>query len=196
MHACWWYPVELCSLHLQASDDTDQLISASVFADGASGALVSSQKPAGNQPYYRINNFETSIARDSEEDMAWTIGNTGFDMVLSTYVPKIIEANIAQALTPILNNYGIDFSDVQNWAIHPGGRAILDKVEAELDLRPRQLSSSRHVLANYGNMSSATILFVLKNLLENSASENEEHTLAMAFGPGLTIESGLFTKLS
>lgn len=188
--------VELCTLHLQASEETDQLISASVFADGAAGAIVSSTEPQSGSNSYRINAFKTSIAREGEQDMAWTIGDTGFDMVLSTYVPDIIESNLQQALAPILTAYGIDYSDIDRWAIHPGGRAILDKIEENLQLNKQGLAASRSVLANYGNMSSATILFVLNELLSAPANHSEEPTLAMAFGPGLTIESALLTKLS
>lgn len=187
--------LELCSIHFQNSGATDDLISASVFGDGASGALVSSDRPdAGG---YRLEQFATAIAEESEEDMAWTIGDTGFDMVLSTYVPDIIQSNLRKAVEPLFKTYSAELTDIQNWAIHPGGRAILDKIENNFNLQSAQLKSSRTVLSKYGNMSSATIFFVLKHLLEGkSHKEKEELTLAMAFGPGLTIESGLFTKLS
>lgn len=187
--------VELCSLHLQASENTDQLISASVFADGGSGALVSSQRPPESHPAYRMEQFQTAIAGDSEEDMAWAIGDTGFDMVLSSYVPDIIDANLREAVRPLFEAYGITMADIRHWAIHPGGRAILDKIEQNLALDPRQLEPSRQVLAHYGNMSSATIFFVLQELLEQPAAADEETTLAMAFGPGLTMESALLTRL-
>lgn len=185
--------LELCSLHLQASHKTDNLISASVFGDGGAGALVSSRKPSSNA--FRLDQFATSIAEKSEDDMAWTIGDTGFDMVLSTYVPEIIRSNLTSAVQPLLEAYNIDFKDIKHWAMHPGGRAILDKIETNLELAPGQLKSSRATLADYGNMSSATILFVLKHLLEQPFETEQESTLAIAFGPGLTIESGLLTKL-
>lgn len=188
--------VELCTLHLQASEETDQLISASVFADGGAGAIVSAKKPESGSVCYRLDQFQTSIADQSEKDMAWTIGDTGFDMVLSTYVPDIIQSNLTTSIQPLIQNYNLALSDVEHWAIHPGGRAILDKIEYNLKLAPSKLQASRSVLANYGNMSSATILFVLKELLNQPVSRNQEQTLAMAFGPGLTIESGLLTKLS
>ena len=188
--------VELCTLHLQSSEQTDQLISASVFADGASGAIVSATKPSAGTPYYRLEQFQTSIADQSEEDMAWTIGDTGFDMVLSTYVPDIIQSNLSSSIQPLMNAYELETPDITHWAIHPGGRAILDKIETSLSLAPDKLHASRSVLANYGNMSSATILFVLKELLNKPVAGGKEQTLAMAFGPGLTIESGLLTKHS
>lgn len=188
--------VELCSLHLQDSTDTDQLISASVFADGGAGALISSREPTSAGSVYRIERFQTSIAEQSEEDMAWTIGDTGFEMVLSTAVPDIIKGNLRESIAPLLEAYNLDHDEIDHWPVHPGGRAILDKIEENLQLEPAQIRPSRQVLSQYGNMSSATILFVLQKLLAKPSMKNEERALAMAFGPGLTIESGLLTKLS
>ncbi|MDX1617869.1 MAG: 3-oxoacyl-[acyl-carrier-protein] synthase III C-terminal domain-containing protein [Balneolaceae bacterium] len=186
--------LELCSLHFQNSERTDNLISASVFADGAAGALVSSRAPESGKTVIQLDRFATSIAKHSEQDMAWTIGDTGFDMILSSYVPEIIESNLRSSIQPLLESYDIGVPQIRHWAIHPGGRAILDKVEKNLELKSEQLASSRAVLAEYGNMSSATILFVLKHLAEQPTADESEQILAMAFGPGLTIESGLFAK--
>ncbi len=187
--------VELCSLHLQSSEETDSLISAAVFADGAGGAIVSSKKPEKGKPAYRLDAFQTSIVENSEEDMAWTVGDTGFDMTLSTSIPDILQSNLNAALQPIMDSYKLSYDEIANWAVHPGGRAILDKIEQNVPLQPSQLKASRWVLANYGNMSSATILFVLKKLLDNSMQTKTERTLAMSFGPGVTVESALLAKL-
>ncbi len=186
--------LELCSLHFQKSQETDNLISASVFADGGAGAIVSSQPSDNRKGCYQLNKFATTIVEQSEQDMAWTIGDTGFDMVLSTYVPEIIESNLRSSLKPLLQTYQTNIDQIKHWAIHPGGRAILDKVEQNLGIHSEQLKSSREVLSKYGNMSSATILFVLKNLLDQPMQQPTEQVLAMAFGPGLTVESGLFLK--
>ncbi|WP_445666559.1 type III polyketide synthase [Fodinibius sp. AD559] len=186
--------LELCSIHLQPSEVTDNLISASVFADGAAGVLISKNKPKSTASF-ELTQFTTSIAQESEKDMAWTIGDTGFDMILSTYVPDIIEANLKQSIQPLFANYQLTADDINHWALHPGGRAILDKVQKSFGLEEAQISPSRKVLADYGNMSSATILFVLKDLLNRPASKKQEAVLAMAFGPGLTIESGLLQKI-
>jgi len=186
--------LELCSLHLQASDDPDHLISGSVFADGAAGMIISNRPPAGRA--YKVNQLSASIARETEQDMAWTIGDTGFEMVLSSYVPEIIRANLRDALKPLLSGYNLSYSAIRHWAVHPGGRAILDKVEQNLDLQPGQLAASRNVLANYGNMSSATILFVLDELLQQPRVAAHSPVMSMAFGPGLTIESALLTKIN
>lgn len=186
--------LELCSIHLQDSEETDNLISASVFGDGAAGMIINASPPPDSKGY-ELKQFSTSIAEDSQEDMAWTIGDTGFNMVLSTYVPEIIESNLAEAIQPLLEDYNLTPKDIHHWAIHPGGRAILDKIEQSFDLQKEQLAAPRKVLADYGNMSSATILFVLSHLLGQKEQSNSDSVLAMAFGPGLTIESGLLTKL-
>lgn len=187
--------LELCSLHLEPSEDIDDIIATSVFADGAGAALVSARKPRPGRTALRIDTFASTIAPDSESDMAWTIGDHGFDMVLSTYVPRILEANVANIVDSLLADNDLSRSDIQRWAIHPGGRAILDKVEAGLSLDEHELASSRRVLQQFGNMSSVTILFVLNDLMRTGASQANERVYAMAFGPGLTIESGLFTSV-
>jgi len=187
---------ELCTLHFQGGGNTDELISASVFADGAAGAIVSSEKPeSGN--HFEIKEFASTIIEEGAGDMAWTIGDTGFNMVLSTYIPELLSSNLDGFLKPVLNQYNLRKSDVHRWAVHPGGRAILDKIEQYLELQPDIMKYSRKILAEYGNMSSATILFVLKEILEaKKMKKSSERVFAMAFGPGLTIESGLLIKHS
>ena len=181
--------LELCTLHLQLGGDPDRLLSGSVFSDGVGAALVSAREPQG--PSFELSALATTLT-DGEGDMAWSVGNEGFDIVLSSYVPEILEANIGAALAPLLEQFGLDVPDIERWGIHPGGRAILDKVEKSLGLGDTALEPSRTVLRDYGNMSSATILFVLQEILANSA--RGERVCAVAFGPGLTVESGLFTR--
>lgn len=167
--------VELCTLHLNFSGDTDAILSASVFADGAAGAIVSARPE--HEGGLVLDTFGTHLTATGEADMAWTIGDSGFDMVLSSYIPDILQANLPMLLPDLPRK-------VDHWAIHPGGRAILDKIESGLGLPPEALANSRAVLSEYGNMSSATILFVLQRFLKA-----EPGTLvAMAFGPGLTVE--------
>ncbi len=186
--------LELCTLHFQPSTDLDGIISTSVFSDGASAALVSGRQPTKDTTVLEMTQFASALTPTGEEDMAWTIGNTGFDIVLSSYVPTIIEANIEEAIAPLLEKYNLQKEDIDSWAVHPGGRAILDKVIKGLSLEADALDSAREVLKNYGNMSSATILFVLKSLLDEPLEAEKENIYAMAFGPGLTVESGLFSK--
>lgn len=185
--------LELCTLHLEPSEEIDDILATSVFADGAAAAIVSTHASKSANAL-RLDFFSSTVAPESEGDMAWTIGDHGFDMVLSTYVPRILEANVSEIVDSLLARHGHARSDVNRWAIHPGGRAILDKVEDALALKEPDLNASRTVLKNYGNMSSATILFVLNETRHLPKTEGEERVLAMAFGPGLTVESALLAR--
>jgi predicted naringenin-chalcone synthase len=186
---------ELCTLHFQDSVDTDNLIAGSVFADGASAVLVSAQPLVEQRQVLEIQQLHTQITPQGEQDMAWTIGDTGFRMRLSTYVPDIIKSNLQQILSDVLDKKQ-DIDQIDHWAVHPGGRAILDKIEEGLKLSPTDLQHSRDILAQFGNMSSVTILFVLRQILNIPLQDPKlpESVLAMAFGPGLTIESGQLLK--
>jgi len=186
--------LELCSLHLQISDTPDSILANSLFGDGAAAAIVSARKPKPGRPAFRVCDFTSSLIPSGEQDMAWDIGNHGFNMVLSSYVPDIIGTNIRQMLDTTLQGKGMALDDITEWAVHPGGRAILDRVEESLSLDADALSASRQVLRDYGNMSSATVMFVLKELLE-SAETHEALTCAMAFGPGLTVETAVFERV-
>ncbi|MFB2555901.1 type III polyketide synthase [Herbiconiux liangxiaofengii] len=184
--------VELCTLHVRSSNEPDQIVASSVFADGAAAAVVTGRELGPSAlPVLDLDAFASTVIPDGEADMAWTIGDHGFDMVLSSYVPKIIGRTIVAALEPLLD--GTPPPDVVHWAVHPGGRSILDRVEEALGLSAEQLAPSRSVLRDVGNMSSATVLFVLREILDRAASPEPESVCAMAFGPGLTVETGRFT---
>lgn len=187
--------VELCTLHLKFNTDADSLISTSVFADGGAAVLISGSAEKTLQSGYRIGELNTQLVTKGAGDMAWTIGNNGFDMVLSSYIPDILSSGIRELLNPILTKTDLSIQNIHNWAIHPGGRAILDKISTELDLPEDSISPSREVLSKYGNMSSATILFVL-DAWRKRASETEQSVVAMAFGPGLTVELGTLDLFS
>ena len=124
--------------------------------------------------------------------MGWKIGNFGFEMMLSAELPKIILKSAAPAVLNILNERGIDKNKIKFRALHPGGRAILDALQNGLTLSDEQLHTSRKVLSNYGNMSSVSILFVLKEILYNQYLRKDDLCCAIAFGPGLTMEVILF----
>ncbi|MBO6577111.1 MAG: type III polyketide synthase [Rhodothermales bacterium] len=196
--------LELCTLHLEPSEVVDNIIASAVFADGAAGVVVSSQPPAGVAldgalagPHRCESGLEltassTRLAPNSEDDMAWNIGDHGFDMVLSTYVPRVLGTEIGGVVDDILGDAGRGREDVVHWWVHPGGRAIIDHVQEALALEDISLEPSRDVLARYGNMSSATILFVIQEALRRGDMRTGELAYAMAFGPGLTVESALF----
>lgn len=200
---------ELCTLHLQTAGSLDSMIAASVFADGAAATVVAAAPKEGS---FRLDGFASFVAPDSEGDMAWRIGDRGFDMILSTYVPDILKANILG----IVESLGLasgggsrgeseggssdkerELVEVDTWAVHPGGRAILDKVTDGLGLETESgdpLAPSRHVLEQFGNMSSPTILFVLEEVLSRPPKGPADRVCALAFGPGLTVETMLLTR--
>ncbi|MBG6225828.1 putative naringenin-chalcone synthase [Arthrobacter sp. CAN_A2] len=190
---------ELCSLHVRSSNNPDTIVGSSLFADGAAAAIVSARDIPLTGPALTLDHFETVLTPVGEESMAWNIGDEGFEMVLGTYVPHIIDEHIVGALEPLLARdaslQGLDYSEIEHWAIHPGGRSILDKVEAKLGLTPDQLLPARETLRDYGNMSSATVMFVLKHILDQPASDGNNRICSMAFGPGLTVETALLTRI-
>ncbi|MEU1971377.1 type III polyketide synthase [Microbacterium sp. NPDC019599] len=179
---------ELCTLHIRSSEDPQQIVSASVFADGAAAAVVSA-RAFRDGPRLDLDRFGTILTSEGESDMVWTIGDEGFDMVLTAEVPRIIGREIRDAVGSFL---GEDVPDI--WAVHPGGRSVLDRVESGLALEPEALAASRDVLRRQGNMSSATILFILRDLLLDGEAPDGERIAALAFGPGLTVESALLTR--
>ncbi|MGR2752226.1 type III polyketide synthase [Agromyces arachidis] len=194
--------VELCTLHLRSSNDPDTIVASSLFADGAGAGIVTSRPLEPGERAFALDRFETRITPVGEGDMAWKIGDHGFEMVLSNAVPSIIDEHITGALEPLFapdddlaSALEADASGdrVAHWAIHPGGRSILDKVEARLALSEEQLVPARETLRDYGNMSSVTVLFVLRNILDRPGSDDGDRVAAMAFGPGLTVESALLT---
>ncbi|MCP3426221.1 type III polyketide synthase, partial [Rothia sp. AR01] len=150
--------------------------------------------PTPGTPVLHLERFETTVTPTGGEEMAWSIGDLGFEMVLGSYVPQIIEGNIVEALAPLREEAERRGVGIDRWAVHPGGRSILDKVEAVLGLNPEQLGPSRAVLRDYGNMSSATVLFVLREILHAPMEGEEEYVCGMAFGPGLTVETALLRK--
>ena len=190
---------ELCTLHVRTSSDPDTIVGSSLFADGAAAAVITGRDLPSRAPVLRLDHFETVLTPVGEEAMAWNIGDNGFEMVLGTYVPHIIDEHIVEALRPLLARdeslTDLPYRDIEHWAIHPGGRSIVDKVGAKLGLSGEQLEPARETLRDYGNMSSATVMFVLRNILDRAAAGTEQRVCAMAFGPGLTVETGLMTTL-
>ncbi len=189
--------VELCTLHLQPSADVDGILSGSVFADGAAAALLSARAATGDARPLRLDATSTAVTRTGADEMAWTIGDHGFDMTLTAYVPRVLEAEAAVALAPLLSRAGVEVADVPWWAVHPGGRAIVDKIVAALSLPEAAVAASREVLRRAGNMSSATVLFVLERLMDPTlpGPAPGEAVAALAFGPGLTVDGALFRAL-
>ncbi len=179
--------VELCSLHLQDEGRLETLLGALQFCDGAGAAILSSERAgfAIRQPF-------AATLPDSHELIQWAIGDTGFQMELSGEVP----GRIALALADPAFREAIGADEARatagaRWAVHAGGRSILDAVENGLALDPGSLEASRAVLRENGNMSSATLMFVLAALLDDARAD---HGVALAFGPGLAAEGFRFAR--
>ncbi len=185
--------LELCTLHFQNCISDDYNLSNMLFADGAAATIVTASPVNGKA--LNIHGFYSDINNAGEEDMSWNISSTGFLMKLSSYVPQLLKSGFRGVLDKILGHYDISYEDLSHWAIHPGGRKILDNIEEEFSLDDRQLEASRGVLRNYGNMSSPTILFVLKEILEAAEKKKGEYVFAAAFGPGLTTETALLSHV-
>jgi predicted naringenin-chalcone synthase len=175
---------EICSIHFQYGWTTDNLIANSLFADGAAALII------GNRPS-KINYAKSIsyVVPDSSDAITWQIGDNGFAMSLSVAVPSLIEAYLPHFLSQWLERSGLALQQIQTWAVHPGGPRILEAVERCLNLSPDALTASRKVLADCGNMSSPTVLFILENLLKTAPISP---CLMLGFGPGLTIEAALF----
>jgi alpha-pyrone synthase len=172
---------ELCTLHFQKGKEPDNLLANSLFGDGSASLLVESETRA--KQYLSTSEFNCDLLPNGEQDMAWQIGAFGFEMKLSTYIPDIIETGIHQ----LLSTYKPSFD---YYAIHPGGKKILSVVEKSLNISKLKNLWAHDVLRRYGNMSSPTVLFVLKEIFDQlKIEDNDKDLLSIAFGPGLTLES-------
>jgi alpha-pyrone synthase len=181
--------VELCTLHFQRKMDLDNLLSNAIFADGAAAVLIQAQLST-EKNYLSMEDFYCDLVPQTQQEMAWTVADSGFDIVLSSYVPKVIHSGIAAFVTRLLSQSQLKRSDLDLFAIHPGGLKILQACEAALGLSKEQNKYAYQVLREHGNMSSATILFVLKALwAELKDSDRGKKVFCCAFGPGLTLES-------
>jgi predicted naringenin-chalcone synthase len=179
--------VELCSVHYHYGWDPQKMVANVLFADGAAAAVgcAAAAAPAGT---WRVAATGCCLLPDSERAMTWTIGGNGFEMTLSRGVPRLIHAHLRPWLEGWLGRQGLAVADVASWVVHPGGPAILDAAEEALGLPRRALEESRAVLAEYGNMSSPTVLFILDRL---RAAGARPPCVLLGFGPGLVAEAVL-----
>jgi|AGTN01.2.fsa_nt_gi Predicted naringenin-chalcone synthase len=175
---------EICSVHFQYGKNTWDVVSNSLFADGSAALVLSNSE--GRCSY---QDSRSSIVPNTEDAMTWNIGDHGFTMSLSPNVPSLIEEYLPLALKDWLATHDLLIEEIASWAVHPGGPRVLDAVQRSLALDSDAMNASRNVLSRYGNMSSPTVLFILDKLLK---SENPLPCVALAFGPGLTLEAALF----
>jgi predicted naringenin-chalcone synthase len=183
--------IELCTLHLQIHTTEDSLLANALFADGAAAAVVNTRPPAPGQRVLALDTFTTRVLAEGAQDMAWTIGDHGFDMTLSSYIPRLLGDRAAGLVASALHECETPRETIGGWAVHPGGVAILNALQSSLNLPGDALEDARAILRDYGNMSSATILFVLQRMMERAREPEGSLLAAMAFGPGLTVEFGL-----
>jgi predicted naringenin-chalcone synthase len=168
------------------------LVAASLFGDGASACVVG-MPTADTGDYFRIEELYSAIQPDTDAEMVWTIGDHGFQLYLSSRIPDHLVEAAPQSLYHLFGDERPEF-----WAIHPGGRGIIDRLAEIFALEPEETTPSREVLRRVGNLSSATILFVLdevrRQLAEKASTADARDGMqtyqgvAMAFGPGLVVE--------
>jgi alpha-pyrone synthase len=171
--------LELCTLHFQETQELEQVLSFLIFADGAAASLISVREQG-----FALDSFKAETVPGTRGLITWKIGRLGFDMFLSGQVPGELGRAFHERQV-MAERDGIDL-----WAVHPGGRSILDAVEKGLELPTGALAASREVLSCFGNMSSATVMFVLQRLMQRARAG--QRGCAMSFGPGLTAETMLF----
>ena len=175
--------LELCTLHLQETQELEQVLSFLVFGDGCAASLISAE-PVG----FAMDSFRSVLIPQTRDLITWRIRGVGFDMLLSGKVPAEIGKALAVSGEEVLGKYKPQ--EITLWGVHPGGKSVLDAVERGLGLPAEALAASRQTLECFGNMSSATVMFVLARLMQQA--QPGELGCAMSFGPGLTAETMLF----
>jgi alpha-pyrone synthase len=175
--------LELCTIHLQETEDLEQILCFLLWGDGCSAALVSAEATG-----IELSSFHTTMIPHSRHQMAWHIGKLGFQMLLSGQVPLTLARELPRHVKAILGGRRVE--DIALWALHPGGRSLVDALGEALGLHEDALRYAREVLRRFGNMSSATIMFVLSSMLRAKSASGLG--CGMAFGPGLAAESMIF----
>jgi predicted naringenin-chalcone synthase len=185
---------ELCTLHFQRENTIDNIASSLLFGDGCAALLVTHDDDKSEG--LRVKNFYSEISFKGKKDMSWELSSSGFLMTLSGYVPELIEQDFNALLTNALQNAELNENDISHWCIHPGGKRILSSIEKSIHISSEDLKESYNVLREYGNMSSPTILFVLKEIMDSLESKKKKRAniFGAAFGPGLTMETFILTN--
>jgi alkylresorcinol/alkylpyrone synthase len=181
--------LEFCTLHLQFDDAAESVVSTSLFADGAAMAVIG--KSSESSPMPKIIDSETYCDYQTLDHMSFNVTDHGFRMYLSSYVPDVLAANICDFAEKLLARNGLHHRDIKFWAIHPGSQRIVEYIQQQLELSDEQTQFSFDILRDYGNMSSATVLFILERILQSGAPQPGDYGVMTAFGPGLTMESML-----
>jgi predicted naringenin-chalcone synthase len=187
--------VELSTLHLQPTSRDDHIVSGALFGDGAAACVVRAGRDGGEVGETgEICATASTIIPDSSEVMGWNVGDFGFAMTLGPRVPELIGEHVGAFLAPVLAGCGIDDARAARWCVHPGGPRVLEAVRGAMSLPTEALQASRDVLHDHGNMSSATVLFILQRLRENARGDalaRRAPIVLLAFGPGLCAEAAV-----
>ena len=176
---------ELCTLHFQREATLDNITSSLLFGDGSAAILLSGNDNKHEGLY--IDNFYSEVIPKGKRDMAWELSSNGFLMTLSGYVPDLIEEDLDKIVERALQKETLSKEEISHWCIHPGGKRILEAIHKSLGFSNGQLSTSYKVLNELGNLSSASIVFVLKEMLKER--KQIKKLFGAAFGPGLTVET-------
>lgn len=180
--------VELCTIHFQKKMNLDNIISNAIFADGAACVLIEANPK--QHKYLSLEKFYCDLLPQTQQEMAWHITDSGFDIVLSSYVPDVIQNGIKKFVERLLGSHQLTQEQINIYAIHPGGLKILQACEEALNITENDNKYSYEILRKFGNMSSATILFVLKAIWDDLDSHHHQKNIfSCAFGPGLTLEA-------
>lgn len=182
---------ELCTLHFQREPTMDNIASSLLFADGSAAAIVTHDSHPHKGLHFE--RFYSEVIPKGKKDMAWELSSSGFLMTLSQYIPDLLEEDFDAFTDRALATCNLDKKDITRWCIHPGGKKILEAVHKSFPYQNGQLDHCYDVLKQYGNMSSPTILFVLKKIMHTlfHAGEKQprENIFGAAFGPGITMET-------
>jgi len=183
---------EVCSLHFRDDTRDDNLLSTYLFGDGVAACIVTGHERKKAIKSLEILNTSSVLISEGSGDMGWYVGNTGFEMILNKNVPKHIYKHMKTAFESCLKNIKLKPEEINHYAIHPGGKNILKAFEESLSIASNDLKWSYNILKNYGNMSSATIFYVLNAWLNDIDNKKDGDVIySAAFGPGLSVESAL-----
>lgn len=178
---------ELCTLHFQKEPTTDSMTSSLLFGDGSAAVVVTNDKDERNGIY--VKGFYSEVISKGKRDMAWELSSSGFLMTLSGFIPELIEADFEPLVQRAIGTMHIEKKNISHWCIHPGGKRILDSIHRSLGFTNGELAASYEILKQYGNMSSPSILFILKELMKKNEMDLGKNIFGAAFGPGLTMET-------
>ncbi len=182
--------VELCTLHFQPKNDIDNLLSNTIFGDGAAAVIMVSESLANKQNLkgFSLKGFSPMLLKRGKDLMGWNVNPVNFEMILDAGIPVFLGEELGQLMAAVAEKLQLTPENINHWAVHPGGKKILEAVQHGLQLKNDELKHSYKVLRNYGNMSSPTILFVLNELFKSNPKSGET-VFAMGFGPGISIDT-------